>query len=176
MVYNSSYSRGFTASPNSLCPWVPTSSELIDDIAKIAMLNPSDVLYDLGCGDGRVIIELARRYGIRCVGVEIRRDLVNEALKSIEMYGLKGRVRIVYGDMFRVPIDEATVVYMYLLTSVNEKLKPKLEAELKPYTRIVTLDFKIPGWRHISSLSSRRVWQSTLYLYVKGISDKPSIS
>lgn len=176
MVYRSSYTsyfRGFTSSSSSLCPWVPTSGELIDNIAKIATLKSNDVLYDLGCGDGRVIIELARKYGARCVGVEIRKDLVDEALKSIETHGLKDRVRVVYGDMFKVPIGEATVVYMYLLTSVNEKLKPKLEVELKPYTRIVTLDFKIPGWRHVSSLSSGRVWQSTLYLYVKGVSDKP---
>ncbi|MEM1545558.1 MAG: methyltransferase domain-containing protein [Candidatus Methanomethylicia archaeon] len=167
-----SYSRGYTSSSNSICPWVPTSSELIENIAKIAMLRPGDVLYDLGCGDGRVIIELAKKYSIKCVGIEIRRDLVNDALKSIEKNSLKNRVKIICGDMFKIPISEATVVYMYLLTSVNERLKPKLELELKPYTRIVTLDFKIPGWKPISTLNNGRMWQSTLYLYIKGISNK----
>jgi len=168
-----SYSRNSTSSSSSICPWVPTSNELIDSIAKIAMLKSSDVLYDLGCGDGRVIIELAKKYHVKCVGIEIRKDLADDALKSIERNGLRNWVRIIHGDMFRVPISEATVVYMYLLTSVNEKLKPKLESELKPYTRIVTLDFKIPGWRYVSSLSNGRMWQSTLYLYIIGISDKP---
>ena len=153
-------------------PFVPTRYEVLDLVFEALDLKEGDVLYDLGSGDGRIIIEAAKRYPIKkAVGVELRDELVKEATERIKREGLEGRVEIVHGDFFRVPIGEATVVYMYLLTSVNEALKPKLKKELKPGTRVVTLDFQIPGWRPVKVVGDRSGWQRTLYVYVIGESD-----
>ena len=92
-------------------------------------------------------------------------------MERVKREGLEGRVEIIHGDFFRVPIRDATVVYMYLLTSVNEALKPKLKQELRPGTRVVTLDFQIPGWKPVRVVGDRGGWQRTLYVYVIGDSD-----
>lgn len=153
-------------------PFVPTRPEVFDLVFQALDLKEGDVLYDLGCGDGRIVIEAAKRYPIKkAVGVELRDELYKEASERVKREGLDGKVEIIHGDFFRVPIGEATVVYMYLLTSVNEALKPKLKQELKPGTRVVTLDFQIPGWKPVKVIGDRGGWQRTLYVYVIGDSD-----
>jgi len=153
-------------------PYVPTRPEVLELVFEALGLKEGDVLYDLGSGDGRIVIEAAKRYPIKkAVGIELRDELVKEATERVRREGLEGRVEIVHGDFFRVPIKEATVVYMYLLTSVNEALKPKLKQELRPGTRVVTLDFQIPGWRPVRVVGDRSGWQRTLYVYVIGDSD-----
>ena len=160
----------FTGNP--VVPYVPTREEIIDVILKALDLREGDVLYDLGCGDGRIPVEAAKKYPIKkAVCVEIRDDLIERARERVKEAGVENKVDIIKGDFFKVPIKDATVIYMYLLTSVNEQLRPKLERELKIGTRIVTLDFQIPGWKPARTIGGSG-WQRTIYVYVIGESNK----
>ncbi len=152
-------------------PWVPTRKQLIGHIMRVGRVGPGDVFYDLGCGDGRVVIEAAKR-GAYGVCVEIREDLIREAMKRAKEEGVYDRIEFINDDFHRVDVRRATVVYMYLLTRVNEALRPKLERELKPGTRVITLDFEVPGWRpvHVEKHYTDGL-ERTIYLYVKGVSD-----
>jgi cyclopropane fatty-acyl-phospholipid synthase-like methyltransferase len=115
----------------------------------LADLKAGEILYDLGCGDGRVVIMAAQEFGARGVGVEMREDLAKQATQKVSELGLDGRVKIINGDMFKVDLSQANVVSLYLTTSANDKVKPKLEAELKPGTRVVSHDYEIIGWKPI---------------------------
>jgi precorrin-6B methylase 2 len=153
-------------------PFVPTRKEVLDLVFEALDLKEGDVLYDLGCGDGRIIIEAAKKYPIKkAVGVEMRDELIKDIMGRLKEENVENKVEVVHGDFFKTPISDATVVYMYLLTSVNEALKPKLKQELKPGTRVVTLDFQIPGWKPIKIVGDKLGWQKTLYVYVIGVSD-----
>jgi predicted RNA methylase len=110
-------------------------------------LKPGEVFYDLGAGDGRAIIMAAKDFGARAVGIELREDLVKKALGSVYEQGLQDRITIVNGDIFKVDLTSADVVFLYLTTSANEKIRPKLEAELKPGVRVVSHDYEIVGWK-----------------------------
>jgi len=133
---------------------------------KLAEVKPGELVYDLGSGDGQIVIMAAKEFGARAIGVEIRRDLVEESLRKIKEYGLEDRVTIIHGDFFKVDISDADVVTLYLLTSVNERLRPKLEKELKPGTRVVSHDFEIPGWKPIKVVEINEEWRShKIYLY-----------
>lgn len=157
--------------PLAQAPWVPTREELLPYVMMVAKPTKDDVFYDLGCGDGRVVIEAALR-GAKGVCVEINPDLIRKAKEAAEKLNVADRISFINDDFFNVSLRDATVVYMYLLTSVNRALKPKLEKELRLGSRVVTLDFEIPGWRpiHVTrvSLGYR---EATLYLYVRGVSD-----
>lgn len=113
----------------------------------LAELKPREVFYDLGAGDGRAVIMAAKDFGARAVGIELREDLVKKALGSVYEQGLQDRVTIVNGDMFKVDLTSADVVFLYLTTSANEKIKPKLEVELKSGVRVVSHDYEIVGWK-----------------------------
>lgn len=113
----------------------------------LAELKPREVFYDLGAGDGRAVIMAAKDFGARAVGIELRQDLVKKALGSVYEQGLQDRITMVNGDMFKVDLTSADVVFLYLTTSANEKIKPKLKAELKPGVRVVSHDYEIVGWK-----------------------------
>jgi len=115
----------------------------------LAQLKPGEVFFDLGAGDGRTVIMAAKEFGARAVGVELREDLAKRALSSVYEEGLQDRVTIVNGDMFNVDLSQADVVFLYLTTSANEKIKPKLETELKPGARVVSHDYEIVGWKPV---------------------------
>jgi predicted RNA methylase len=115
----------------------------------LAQLKPSDIFFDLGAGDGRTVVMAAKDFGARSVGVELREDLVKRALSTIYENGLQDRVTIVNSDMFSVDLTSADVVFLYLTTSANEKVKPKLEVELKPGVRVVSHDYEIVGWKPV---------------------------
>jgi len=115
----------------------------------LAQLKPGEIIYDLGCGDGRVVIMAAQEFGASGVGVEMREDLVKQALSKVSELGLDGRVKIVQSDLFKVDLAQADVVTLYLTTSANDKVKPKLESELKPGARVVSHDYEILGWRPV---------------------------
>ncbi len=154
-----------------LAPWVPTRSELLPYIMLLAKPKEGDVFYDLGCGDGRVAVEASLR-GARAVCIEINKELIEKAKERARKLGVFDRVEFINDDFFNVSLSDATIVYMYLLTSVNRMLKPKLERELRLGTKVITLDFEVPGWRPIHILRvSLGYRDATLYLYVKGISD-----
>ncbi len=128
-------------------PFVPTPENVVRRMLKLAELKPTDVLIDLGAGDGRILIIGATEFKASlCIGVEIRPELVKSIKEKIKKMNLEKTVEIIHGNMYEYPLDKADVVTLYLLTSVNEKLKPKLEKELKEGARVVTHDFEIPGW------------------------------
>jgi predicted RNA methylase len=113
----------------------------------LADLKPGEVLYDLGSGDGRAVIMAAKDFGATSVGVELRDDLAKRALDSIQELDLAEKTRIIQKDIFTVNLSAANVVFLYLTTSANEKIKPKLEAELESGTRVVSHDYEILGWK-----------------------------
>ncbi|HDJ04436.1 class I SAM-dependent methyltransferase [Candidatus Bathyarchaeota archaeon] len=115
----------------------------------LAELKPNEILYDLGAGDGRTLIIAAQEFGARAVGIELREDLVKQAVQKVRELGLQDRVKIIQGNLFDVNINEADVVYLYLTTSANEKVRPKLEAELKKGARVVSHDYEITKWKAV---------------------------
>jgi SAM-dependent methyltransferase len=126
-------------------PWVPTPMSKVRKMLTMAEAGPDGLVYDLGCGDGRMIVTAARRYSSRAVGIEIDplRYLWCQVL--ITVLGLRGRVRVVHGDFFTEDLGDADVVTCYLLQSTNNKLEGKLKQELRPGTRVVSHDFTFPG-------------------------------
>jgi len=136
-------------------------------------LKPREVFFDLGSGDGRAVIMAAKDFGARAVGVELREDLVKKTLSNIYELGLQDRVTIVNGDMFNVDLTSADVIFLYLTTSANEKVKPKLETELKPGVRVVSHDYEVVGWKpakveNFCENPKLGYPSHTLYLYKKG--------
>jgi tRNA A58 N-methylase Trm61 len=139
---------------------------------QLAELEPGEVLFDLGAGDGRTVIMAAKTFGARAVGVELREDLAKKALSTIHNNGLADRVTIVNGDLFSVNLTSADVVFLYLTTSANEKVRPKLESELKQGVRVVSHDYEIVGWKPVKVENFCENPQlgypsHTLYLYRK---------
>ena len=132
-----------------IAPFVPSPVTVIQFMLKLADLSAGEVLFDLGAGDGRTVIMAAKSFGARAVGVELREDLAKKALSNIHDSGLADRVTIVNGDMFSVNLTSADVVFLYLTTSANEKIRPKLETELKKGVRIVSHDYEIVGWKPV---------------------------
>ncbi len=152
-------------------PFVSTPEHVARRMLELAKVGPNDVVYDLGAGDGRIVIMAAKEFGARAVGVEIRKDLYEQILKKVKVDGLEGRVKVINGDFFQVDISEASVVTLYLLTSVNEKLKPKLERELKAGARVVSHDFEVPGWKPIHVENVKDYWcDHKIYVYEIGVS------
>jgi SAM-dependent methyltransferase len=127
--------------------FVPTPQPVVDAMLEAANVDKGDVVYDLGSGDGRIVITAARRYGARGVGIDIDPALVKTAAARAAAAGVSGRVRFIAQNLFSADISEATVVTLYLLQSLNERLRPKLVRELKPGTRIVSHVFNMgPEW------------------------------
>ncbi len=133
--------------PMFIAPFVPSPNRVVEYMLKLAELTTGEVLFDMGAGDGRTVIMAARTFGARGVGIELREDLAKKAMTNIHQNGLEDRVSIVNDDMFNVNLTEADVVYLYLTTSANEKVKPKLERDLKKGARVVSHDYEIVGWR-----------------------------
>ena len=126
--------------------FVPTPDEVVEAMLHLADVGANDVVYDLGSGDGRIPITAARRFGARGVGIDLDPELVAQATRSAQEAGVADRVRFVEGDIFQSDISPATVVTLYLLTSINERLRPKLQKELRPGTRIVSHQFRMGDW------------------------------
>jgi SAM-dependent methyltransferase len=137
-------------SPKPLAPdvvYVPTPQSVVDAMLELAAVTPNDVVYDLGSGDGRIVITAAKKFGARGVGIEIDPALVKKATENAAADGVSDRVRFVTQDLFKAEISDATVVTLYLLQSINERLRPKLIRELKPGARVVSHVFNMgPEW------------------------------
>jgi SAM-dependent methyltransferase len=154
---------GFLSSgPDSDVPYVPTDRTTVDSMLSVANVTPDDVVYDLGSGDGRIPIRAARTFGARGVGIEIKPNLVEEARKNAKSAGVSDRVTFLQGDLFEADISEATVVTLYLLPSVNQKLRPILFRQLEPGTRIVSHDFDMGKWEPDRTI---QVDDDTIYLW-----------
>ncbi len=130
-----------------IAPYVSSPLAVVRRMLVLSELKPGELVYDLGSGDGRIVIMAAQEFGARGVGVELRENLVKQALGRVSELGLDGRVRIVQSNMFNVDLGEADVVTLYLTTSANEKVKPKLESELRRGARVVCHDYEVLGWK-----------------------------
>ncbi len=128
-------------------PYVPTTEEAVQAMLKLADVTKNDVLYDLGCGDGRIVIAAAKMYGARGVGIDINPERIAEAKANAKKAGVENLVRFEENDLFQADIHEASVVTLFLLTSVNLKLRPKLLEDLKPGTRVVSNTFDMGDWK-----------------------------
>lgn len=134
--------------PISLAPFVPMPKGIVEQMLTLANVQPTDVVFDLGCGDGRVLFAAAQRFNVkRAVGVEISPRLVESVNRQIQQLNLAHQVSVIHDDMMNVDLSEADVVVLYLLTSANELLRPRLEKFLKPGARVVSHDYAVRGWK-----------------------------
>lgn len=127
--------------------FVPTPQEVVDAMLKLANVKAGDLVYDLGCGDGRIIITAAQRYGVRGVGIDIDPQRIKEATANAQKAGVTDRVKFMQADLFETDISAANVVTLYLLPSLNLKLQPKLMRELKAGSRVVSHAFDMGPWK-----------------------------
>ena len=150
-----------------LAPYVPTPQDVVDRMLSLAGVGKNDVVYDLGCGDGRIPITAARRYGARGVGVDIDPQRIKEANANASAAGVTGLVSFKLQDAMKTDVSEATVVTLYLLSASNLKLRPILTRQLKPGSRIVSHSFGMGDWRaeKVDSFVDANGRSQTLYLW-----------
>ena len=150
-----------------LAPSVGSPENAVEKMLQAANLKPGETLYDLGCGDGRILLKAAKKYRVKAVGIEISRALAEKAAQDVRKKGLEDQVKIIHGDFMKTDLSAANVVTLYLAPVANDKLRPNLERELKPRTRVVSYDYPIDGWTPINT------WETfghlgdshTIYLY-----------
>ncbi|MFB0558393.1 MAG: cyclopropane-fatty-acyl-phospholipid synthase family protein [Candidatus Bathyarchaeia archaeon] len=151
---------------NSIAPFVASPMPVVRKMLEYAELKPGETLYDLGSGDGRIVIMAAQEFGAKGVGIELNKRLLNEAIRKGEELQLGERVKFIHDNLFNVDLSPADVVTMYLTTGANEKVKPKMERELRTDARVVTHDFSIPGWEEAKNLRFREEYRThTIFLY-----------
>ncbi len=136
---------GNESGPKLDVPYVPTPHEVVSAMLSVAGVTKDDVLYDLGCGDGRIVVAAAQEYGTRATGVDIDPERIKESNENARAAGVTDKVRFLQKDLFDVDLSEATVLTLYLLSSINRELRPKLFKELRPGTRVVSHDFDMEG-------------------------------
>jgi SAM-dependent methyltransferase len=154
---------GPATGPDPQVPYFPSTDEAVQGMLKLAGTGPGDVVYDLGCGDGRIVIAAARDFGARGVGVEIDPAPLRMAVYQARRAGVTDRVRFVRGDLFEADIGDATVVTLFLFEDLNRRLLPKLRKDLKPGTRIVAHRYGFgPDWPPEKTVDAGA---STLYLW-----------
>jgi ubiquinone/menaquinone biosynthesis C-methylase UbiE len=152
---------------NSLSPTVGTPEQGVDKMLEVARLKPGETLYDLGCGDGRILVAAAKRYNVNAVGIEISETMARRAVEKAKREGVLNRVKVIHGDFMKTDLSDANVVTLYLATAANDALRPNLEKYLKPSTRVVSYDYPIPGWKPMDTFETT-AWQGishTVYLY-----------
>ena len=143
-------------------PYVPTPYVVVEEMLRLARVGPDDFVIDLGSGDGRILIAAARKFGARGIGVDLDPDRIEESVYNAELQGVSDRVTFQQQDLFKFDIGRATVVTMYLLPSVNMKLRARLLSDLKPGTRIVSHDFDMGDWKPDQTLT---VEGATIFLW-----------
>jgi SAM-dependent methyltransferase len=143
-------------------PYVTTPRAVVDAMLRLAGVTARDVVYDLGCGDGRIVIAAAKRYGAHGVGIDLNPERIQEARANARKAGVEPLIRFQVEDLFAADIHAATVVALYLLPDVNLRLRPKLLNDLKPGTRVVSHDFHMGAWR---PLKEQIVGGSHIYLW-----------
>ena len=143
-------------------PFVPTKEEVVEKMLELGEVDEKDVVYDLGSGDGRLPITAAKKYGARGFGVDIDPNRVREARENARKAGVEDKVKFVQGDLFQTDIGDASVVTLYLLPSVNLKLRPKLLSELKPGTKVVSHNYDMGDWKPEQTVN---VGSHTVYVW-----------
>ncbi|MCE5310538.1 MAG: class I SAM-dependent methyltransferase [Acidobacteriales bacterium] len=149
----------------SLAPFVPSPQPIVERMLSAANLKPGETLFDLGCGDGRVLITAAKKFGAKAVGIELSPKLVEAANEEIKANHLEDQVKVIQGDLMETDLSSADVVTIYLLTHSNDKLRPNLERYLKRGARVVSHDFQVRGWKPIR-VDKLEVYRRTHSIYV----------
>jgi len=152
----------------SLAPYVNSPQEVVQKMLQMANLKKGETLFDLGCGDGRIIIAAAEQFRVKAVGVEISSHEVKTAMAAVKKHGLQDSVKVIHGDMLQQDLSPADVVTLYLTTTANESLRPNLERYLKMNARVVSYDYPIPGWKPVSEVetnANKYGTTHTIYLY-----------
>ncbi len=152
---------------DSLTPYVPTPLDIADKMLHLAEVTRYDRVYDLGSGDGRIVIMAAQQFGAEAVGVELNDKLYKQSSARIADLGLEKKAKILHANLFEVNVRPATVVTLYLLTVINNRLRPILEKQLRAGARVVAEDYKVPGWEpaKVVEVTSENGVPHTLYLY-----------
>lgn len=150
-------------------PYIPTPLPIVEKMLEAAEVGPRDLVYDLGSGDGRIVIMAAQKFGARAVGIEIDPQLSKESEERVRKLGLERRVKILQEDIFSTSVRPATVVTLFLRRRMNEELRPILERDLRSGTRIVAQEFDVPGWKpqKVIPTKSDDGLTYTIFLYVR---------
>jgi SAM-dependent methyltransferase len=149
-------------------PYVPTREDVMNEMFKMAKVTKDDLVYDLGSGDGRIVIAAAKQFGARGVGIDIDPQRIEESNENAKKAGVTDKVQFIEGDLFDAELSKATVVTLYLLPSVNLRLRPKLLKELKPGTRVVSHNYDMGDWKPDKQT---QIGDHLVFLWV--IPDKP---
>ncbi|MEO8052456.1 MAG: methyltransferase domain-containing protein [Acidobacteriota bacterium] len=150
---------------NRLAPYVASPTQVVDRMLELANIKPGETVFDLGAGDGRVLIAAVEKYKAKAVGVEISPGLVAKATANIEKEGLADQAKVIQGDVLEADLTGADVVFLYLATPLNERLRPRLERFLKAGARVISHDYAVPGWKpkHTEKTDSRHA--HLIYVY-----------
>ena len=150
-----------------IVPYVPTPQEVVEKMLELAQVKKGDVVYDLGSGDGRIVVTAAKIYGVKAVGFEIDPDRIRESHENIRKAGVGHLVEIHQQDIRTVDLSGASVLTMYLLPEVNMMLRPNIWSQMKPGSRVVSHDFDMGDWKPVKTLELKdsSTWSHTLYLW-----------
>ena len=158
-----------TLESKKIVPFVPTPQDVVEKMLQMAGVKKGDVVFDLGSGDGRIVITAAKQYGVRAVGFEIDPDLIKQSRENIRKAGVEKLAEIREQDIRTVDLSPATVVTMYLLPEVNLMVRPSLWRQLKPGSRVVSHDFDMRDWKPVKTEEIKEAesgWGHTLYLWI----------
>ena len=163
-VFNLGIAR---AQEGKIVPYVPTPQEVVDRMLELAEVKKGDVVYDLGSGDGRIVVTAAKKYGIRAIGFEIDPERIKESTENIKKAGVGHLVEIRQQDIRTVDLSAASVLTMYLLPEVNLLIRPNIWKQMKPGSRVVSHDFDMSDWEPVKkeNMKDSSNWDHTLYLW-----------
>jgi tRNA G37 N-methylase Trm5 len=150
-----------------IVPYVPTPQEVVDRMLELAQVKKGDVVYDLGSGDGRIVVTAAKKYGVKAIGYEIDPQRIKESHENIKKAGVEKLVEIKQQDIRTVDLSGASVVTMYLLPEVNLMLRPNIWSQMKPGSRVVSHDFDMGDWKAVKTenIKDSSGWDHTLYFW-----------
>jgi precorrin-6B methylase 2 len=150
-----------------IVPYVPTPQEVVERMLELAQVKKGDVVYDLGSGDGRIVVTAAKKYGVRAIGFEIDPERIKESAENIKKAGVGHLVEIRQQDIRTVDLSPASVLTMYLLPEVNLMIRPTIWKQMKPGSRVVSHDFDMGDWKPLKTenIKDGSSWDHTLYLW-----------
>jgi len=150
-----------------IVPYVPTPQEVVERMLELAQVKKGDVVYDLGSGDGRIVVTAAKKYGVKAIGFEIDPERIKESQENIKKAGVGHLVEIRQQDIRTVDLSQASVLTMYLLPEVNLMIRPNIWKQMKPGSRVVSHDFDMGDWKPIKTeqIKDPSGWEHTLYLW-----------
>ena len=157
-----------------IVPYVPTPQEVVEQMLELAQVKKGDLVYDLGSGDGRIVVTAAKKYGVKAIGFEIDPERIKESKENIRKAGVGNLVEIREQDIRTVDLSPASVLTMYLLPEVNLMIRPNIWKQMKPSARVVSHDFDMGDWKPVKEvrIKDKSGWDHTLYLW--NVSDRPA--